>query len=135
MPIIRVRGRSMTPTLHPGDFLWIRPTHHLRRGQIVLIKRQKNKLYIKRIIGLPNEHLSIRNGRVYINGEMLPEPYVLSSAYVQPKADQRIDLPPSTYFTLGDARDDSLDSRQFGPVNAAEIVGAAIWKLWPPKPL
>jgi signal peptidase I len=132
MPLVRVRGRSMIPALRPGHFIWVGKRESLHRGQIVLIQIE-NTAYLKRIVGLPGERLEIRGGRVYINDQPLSEPYVPPTAYLEPKPDQTCRLPPSTFFVLGDARDDSLDSRQWGPVSVKDIVGVGRWRLWPPQ--
>jgi len=132
MPLVRVRGRSMTPALRPGVLLWVRKTPTLDRGRIVLVKDDHHGLYLKRVIGLPGEEVGIRAGRVLINGVPLDEPYVPPTAYLEPKPDQTWSVERGTYILLGDARDDSLDSRRLGPVTADQIIGVAICRLWPP---
>jgi signal peptidase I len=87
---------------------------------------------IKRIIGLSRETVEILNGRVHIDGHPLSEPYVTSVSYLQPQSDRTWTLAPGTCFVLGDARDDSLDSRRLGPISADQIIGAAVCRLWPP---
>jgi signal peptidase I len=84
-------------------------------------------------VGLPGEHIEQRRGRLQIEGAPLEEPYIPSSAYLEPKPDQIWTLDEDSYLVLGDARDDSLDSRAFGPVRRAEVVGVAARRLWPPS--
>ena len=136
MPLVRVRGRSMVPTLRPGQLVWFssRSSHPPVRGGIVLIRldRPPKGLYLKRLVGLPGETIELRSSRAFINGQSLLEPYVPESAALEPQQDVRCALSADRYFVLGDARDDSLDSRRFGPVTRSEIAGVAIWRLWPP---
>jgi signal peptidase I len=129
--IVRVRGRSMVPTLRPGDVLWVRRPGSFRRGQIVLLRRDE-ELLIKRIVGLPGETVAVRGGHVQVNGAPLAEPYVPPTAYLEPKPDQTWNVKEGTVVLLGDARDDSLDSRRLGPIGADQIVGTAVCRLWPP---
>jgi signal peptidase I len=119
----------MTPTLHPGDILWAKNPHDLKRGHIVVF--MKTALLLKRVIGLPGERLQIRSGRVLINETPLSEPYVPETAYLEPQTDGHWNLEPDAYFVLGDARDDSLDSRKLGPINRDEIKGIATFRFWP----
>ena len=130
MPFVRVRGRSMLPTLRPGDFLWIGPARKVKRGDIVLVR--KEELLLKRVVGLPGETISLRSSHVYVDGAPVEEPYVSPTSYLEPLPDQTIPLASSAYFVLGDARDDSLDSRRLGPVNIGQIEGVARRRLWPP---
>jgi signal peptidase I len=124
----------MLPALRPGDLLWVRHGTEPRRGDIVLVKHTAapQGLFLKRLVGLPGEHLEIRSNKVFINDRPLPEPYVPESASIEPKLNSAFDLPNSAFAVLGDTRDDSLDSRQFGPVPREEIVGAASRIVWPP---
>jgi len=133
--MVRVRGRSMLPALRSGEWLWVGRRRPFRRGMIVLLKRDDGTQYLKRLIGLPGESIEIRGGRLRIDGRLLPEPYVPETAYVQPQTDRTLQLPPGMVFVLGDSRDDSLDSRRWGPVPVKAIVGVAAWRLWPPAPL
>jgi len=120
----------MMPALRPGEVLWTEKPHDLKRGDIVLIR--KTTLLLKRIIGLPGETVALRSSRVSINNQPLHEPYVPTTAALEPLADQIFSLPPSTYLVLGDSRDDSLDSRRLGPVKINEIQGVARRRVWPP---
>ena len=121
----------MVPTLHPGDWLWTRRPGSFRRGQIVVLQHDQ-ELLIKRIVGLPGETVAIRHQCLFINGHLLSEPYVPETAFLQPQSDQMWTVGAGTYFVLGDARDDSLDSRRLGPISADEIIGTAVCRLWPP---
>lgn len=129
MSLVRVRGRSMAPALYAGEIVWAGRAHDLKRGDIVLVR--KTSLLVKRIIGLPGERIELRSGRVMINNTPLHEPYVLETAYLQPQPDLTVQIPSSYFFVLGDARDDSLDSRRLGTVNVKEIHGVIRRRLWP----
>lgn len=100
------------------------------RGDIVVF-RAKDGGYslIKRIVGLPGEKVEIRNGQVYINDQALHEPYVREPAHYQAPPEV---VPPGAYFVLGDNRNNSSDSHVFGVVPAAEILGRAWVRYWPP---
>jgi signal peptidase I len=134
--LIRVRGRSMVPALRPGHLLWASKTRaeSLERGQIVLIRlfRPPPGLFLKRIVGLPGEHVKIKGSHVIVNGQPLTEPYVNPLASVQPTPSGEWTLEADDYIVLGDARDDSLDSRRFGPVHSQEIDAIVRFRLWPP---
>jgi signal peptidase I len=126
----------MVPAFRPGDWLWIRTpfASGVRRGAVVLLRRTKPTagLSLKRIVGLPGEHLKLQGASLSINGQPHPEPYVDSRSGLEPKKDAAWDLADQEYVVLGDVRDDSLDSRAFGPVRAPQIIGVVAYRLWPP---
>jgi len=121
----------MVPTLRPGDLLWMGKTGSFKRGQVVVF-RHDQELSIKRIVGLPGDTVAIRHQHVLINDHSLSEPYVPETAYLQPQSDRTWAVVPGAYFVLGDARDDSLDSRRLGSVAAGQIIGVVVSRLWPP---
>ncbi len=116
----------MKPTLGNGDRIFInRNFGELSRGDIVIFQfpKDKSKSFIKRIIGLPGETIEIRDGKVFINGQNLDEPYISSEfnkakANMSPKA-----VPGEQYFVVGDNRDNSYDSRTWGTVSKDLIYG------------
>ncbi|AOT69776.1 signal peptidase I [Geosporobacter ferrireducens] len=146
---LEVHSVSMNPTLVERDYLILRNTHSVERGDIVSFKtdiqyteaelqqfnfiqrlRQgKTKNLIKRVIALPGDTLMIREGKVYVNGEQLEEAY-LNGEYTS--GDIEIDrIPEGQIFVMGDNRDNSLDSRSFGPVDMEMVQGKAIFRVLP----
>ena len=93
-----------------------------------------SQTYIKRVVGMPGDHLSIRDGHVYRNGHRESDPYAqpcLGAAECNFPA--TIIVPPGDYYMMGDNRPDSLDSRFWGPVPKAWIIGQAFMTYWPPS--
>lgn len=122
----RVTDVSMRPTLSEGQFLlinryvyrWASP----RRGEIVVLRTpgKPRWLYVKRVVGLAEETLAIRNGRVVIDGKPLNEPYARGSTGPDMEP---VRIPSDSVFVLGDNRAESEDSRHFGVVARAQLVG------------
>jgi len=127
-----VEGTSMNPTYPPGTHLYGAPiSTPLERGDVVLLDDGKEDYAVKRIIGLPNENVQLWRGRVFINKQMLDEPYLPKHTYTYPmepacrgRAFSRgaaFVLGEEEYFVLGDNRPYSADSRTYGPVNRKQI--------------
>jgi len=104
--------------------------HTPSRGEVIVFKfpRDISKDYVKRIIGLPGELISIKRGQVLVNGEPLNEPYVIHNDRTNMNP---ILVPEDTYFVLGDNRDVSSDSRNWGVVPLDNIVGKVWLRYWP----
>jgi len=122
-----VQGDSMYPTLRHDDVVQTRSLHALpKRGDVIILTDDRGDLAIKRIIGLPGEKVTIFLGFVYVNGQRLTEPYLLKNTYTF-KLDLRDGRPgvwklgDNQYFVLGDNRQQSIDSRHFGPVDTRGI--------------
>jgi signal peptidase I len=92
--------------------------------------RDETKNYIKRVIGLPGDLVRIDHGRVYVNGRLLPEPYV-PARFADDRSQPQMRIPPDEYFVMGDHRSISSDSRDFGPVDRDLIYGKAAFVYWP----
>lgn len=127
---------SMDPTLHEGQMLVISKINYLlgdpQRGDIVVLKDEvENKLLIKRIIGLPGEEIQLQNGKVYINSKELQPDYTSFPTYAY--SQEAWSLPQGEYFVLGDNRERSRDSRSenVGLVNRENIIGKAVFRIWP----
>ncbi|MBN1137349.1 MAG: signal peptidase I [Anaerolineae bacterium] len=131
----RVQGQSMEPNLHTDQRLVVEKVsyrfHGPRRGDVVVIRvpSQGEELLIKRVIGLPGETVEILNGQVYIDGQLLDEPYTDGST--RQGRIGRVVVPALHVFVMGDNRDHSNDSRTFGPVPIENIVGRAWLSYWP----
>lgn len=135
---VRVEGTSMLPRLENSDRLFINKFVYrvspIERGDIVVFHypRDPEKSYIKRVIGLPGDHLRIDQGTVYINGKRLIEKYV-PEEYRDDRSMAQIVVPEDSYFVMGDHRSISSDSRDFGPVDRSLIYGKAVFVYWPAK--
>lgn len=133
---VRVEGTSMLPRLEDHDRVFINKfVYHvasIHRGDIVVFHypRDPEKSYIKRVIAVPGDRLRIDRGDVYLNGKLLPEPYV-PLRYRDTKSMPEIVLPDDEYFVMGDHRSISSDSRDFGPVDRDLIYGKATFIYWP----
>ncbi|MCU4183767.1 signal peptidase I [Acidiferrimicrobium sp. IK] len=92
-----------------------------------------SSVLIKRVIALPGETVEGRNGRVYINGLLLREPYLAPGTLTSNFGPYRI--PAGTLWVMGDNRGDSEDSRVFGAIKRSSVVGRAVWRVWPPTRL
>lgn len=109
-----------------------------KRGDVIVFEAPNGyDEYIKRIIGLPGETVSLRNGHVYINHKLLDESYISDSIATVGnlflKDNEEIKVPPNNYFVLGDNRPYSSDSRSWGFVAKNKITGRAWFIYWPPK--
>jgi len=133
---VRVEGTSMAPGLRNSDRLFISKFffrfEKIRRGEIVVFHYplDPRESYIKRVIGLPGDTVSIRHGQVFIDGVALREPYV-PARYRDTRSMPPLVVPPDEYFVMGDHRSVSSDSRAFGPVDRDLIYGKADFIYWP----
>lgn len=133
---MRIEGKAMLPSFKDGDRILVeKNVSEIKRGEVVafLYPKDTTRLFIERVVGLPNETVSILNGRVFINDKELDEPY-LDQTYNQAKSSfPPIKVPDRNYFVLGDNRDNSSDSRYWGTVQAELIVGRYYWTYWGSK--
>ena len=131
---IRVDGYSMEPTLRSGEFVVVNKLSYKigepERGDVVVFHFPRNpeQEYIKRIVGLPGDTVSIRNGEVRVNGEILEEEYIKSAPSYQ--GDWTVGA--DGLFVLGDNRNNSSDSHNWGEVPMELVVGKAVFVYWPP---
>ena len=146
---------SMEPTLHcarPGDGCLARFSdrvianrlvyrlHDPQRGDIIVFGTnrkartvcQAGGTFVKRIVGLPGEHMAMRNGHVWIDGVRLREPYI-AAGYRGTETGSWARVPADSYFVLGDNRSISCDSRRWGAVRRGNIIGRVDLRYWPPR--
>ncbi|MBC7259028.1 MAG: signal peptidase I [Chloroflexi bacterium] len=134
----RILGASMLPTLETGQFVLVERVSYWfsepRRGDVVIFEypRAPQEDFIKRIIGLPGETVEIESGSVYINGNLLVEPYLAGQPTLTYRP-IRLTLGPDEYFVMGDNRAASSDSRAWGPLPRHNIIGRAWLCYWPPS--
>lgn len=131
----RVDGRSMEPALSTDNLVFVTKISYLTatpdRGDVIVVSKpsQQREDLVKRVVGLPDETVEIRDGKLYVNGIGLDE-----SGYVQDPGN--FSMPPlvlgdEAYFVLGDNRRESEDSRRFGPVPAKAVIGKVWFIYWP----
>jgi len=129
----RVKGDSMLPNFHDGELLLTeKVSYHLykpKRGDVVVFAAPGTRKvdYIKRIIALPHETIKIDNGTIYINNQLLKEPYETQST----EGSINMIIGDNQYFVLGDNRGASSDSRSFGSIDQKSIKGRTFFVYWP----
>jgi signal peptidase I len=130
---IRVEGASMQPSLSNGELVLVNKLAYKfqepRRGDIIIFHfpGDPDREFIKRIIGLPGDKIKIFNGHVYINNQLIYEPYIAAA----PAYQSEWETPPDHLFVLGDNRNNSSDSHSWGTVPLANVVGKALVIYWP----
>ncbi|OGG03767.1 signal peptidase I [Candidatus Gottesmanbacteria bacterium RBG_16_52_11] len=137
-----INGQSMDPTFHNGEYILTNKVEYKvsdpQRGDIVIFKSPRNKDidYIKRIIALPGETLRLQDGVFFINNLPLDESKYLSAdvvtyggSYLREMAE--VTVPGGEYFVVGDNRQHSSDSREFGPIPKEDFIGKAFFRYWP----
>src|ERR1700756_4123795 len=133
---VKVEGTSMAPLLSDQERIFINKFVYrfedIHRGDVVVFwyPLDRSKSFIKRVIGLPGETVEIRQGAVYVDGKLIPEPYV-PAQYEDLSDFGPVTVKPDSYFVMGDHRISSNDSRVFGPVESRYIYGRAVFAYWP----
>ncbi len=143
----KVQQTSMETTLLPEQYVLVdKLTPHwapYSRGDIVVFDPPETWSsgggvpFIKRIIGLPNDKVELRDGKVYVNGVALDEPYIFKDNGVPQTTDPQAGgaatwlIPAGELLVMGDHRQDSADSRSFGPIQVAHVIGRAWLRYWP----
>ncbi len=135
-----VEGASMDPTFSDGEYLIVdQISYRIRepkRGEVIIFKypRDLSKYFIKRVIGLPNETVEVKNGHIFITTASSTEAVELIEPYIDEDTspDQvKIKLKSTEYFVLGDNREASSDSRVWGPLQKGLVIGTPILRLYP----
>ena len=133
MPVLRIYGASMTPTLEDGQIVVSVKSSSFEPGDIVAFYHG-NKLLIKRFIAGSADWVDIdADGNVSVNGTVLDEPYISEKAYGEINITLPYQVPDKRYFLMGDNRDVSVDSRNtaVGCVSDEQIVGKVVFRIWP----
>ena len=133
MPVLRVYGSSMAPTLHNGEILISVKTKDFSSGDIIAFYHGY-KLLIKRYIAGPSDYVNVdEDGNVSVNGTLLDEPYLAEKAYGEADIEFPYQVPDQRYFVMGDNRSVSIDSRSsiVGCIAGDQIVGKVVFRVWP----
>jgi len=143
----QVNGQSMVPNFQSGEYvLTDKVSYKMRnpeRGEVVVFHAPPGANcpegtgcdFIKRILAVPGETVEVRNNQIIVNGQPLNEVYIPEDFETQAgafTANRVVTMGPDEYFTVGDNRSYSSDSRAWGPVPKTEIVGRAFFRYWPP---
>ena len=128
----------MAPAFQDGDCLLIDQrayrTRKPSRGEPVVLRLpQGRQAYLKRIVGLPEEWVSLEREGIQIEGKTLEEPYISKQQLPDEFVDQEWHLSADDYLVLGDTRSDSFDSRRFGPIGIDQLEGPVLLRYWPPS--
>lgn len=131
MGMASVSGDSMYPSLHDGDIVFYRRHNsEYRQGDVVAILRPNGEEYVKRVVALAGDTVNIQNGEVYVNGQLVETKEALGKTNAMSEdVSYPLVVGDKEVFVLGDNREISKDSREFGPVKVADIKGKILWYL------
>ncbi len=133
LPVLRIYGTSMSPTLDEGNYVLSVKGSNFETGDVIAFY-YNNKILIKRVIAQPGEWVDIaKDGTVYVNNVKIDEPYVTDLAFGECDIELPYQVPESRVFVMGDHRDVSVDSRSttIGCVAEEQIVGKIVFCIWP----
>ena len=133
LPILQISGDSMSPTLEHDDIVVLLKTKKFERGDLIGFYYQ-GKILLKRVIAVPEDEVAIdADGNVYVNGELLEEPYVTDKVLGDCDLEFPYKVPGTSYFVLGDRRSNSVDSRNsvVGAISRDDIIGKVFIRVWP----
>lgn len=133
LPVLRIYGTSMTPTLQDGEILFTVKTTDFKPGEIVAFY-YNNKILVKRVICREGDWVDLdEDGTVYVNGEERDEPYLVERALGETNIELPYQVPDGRIFVMGDHRSTSVDSRNtaVGCVSQEQIVGKVVFRIWP----
>lgn len=135
LPFLRVTGSSMTPTLYNDEMIVCSKRSNFKSGDVVAFY-YNNKILLKRVIGTSGDFINItEDGTVYLNGEILDEPYVEDKALGECDIPLPYQVPDNRIFVMGDHRSVSVDSRSVsvGCIADEYVIGKVIFRIWPPE--
>ena len=131
----RIGNTSMLPTVSPGDLLLIKlKPQSINRGDVIIINPHGDQRshQIKRVIGMPRDEILIDKGSIIVNNHLLSEPYLKGRPRTEFSDNaKKWSLGKNYYLVMGDNRLVSTDSRTLGPISRQQIIGKAIYRLWP----
>lgn len=134
----QVVGNSMSPNYNDGDIVFVSKIHYklgnVKRNDIISFESEDVRYLIKRVIGLPGESIEYKDNTLYINGVGYEELYLDDDTWTDNFSLIDLDysqIPEDMYLVLGDNREDSYDSRDFGLIKKSDIIGKCIFKIWP----
>lgn len=133
LPVLRIYGTSMTPTLQDGEILFTVKTTDFKPGEIVAFY-YNNKILVKRVICREGDWVDLdEDGTLYVNGEEREEPYLVEKALGETNIELPYQVPDGRIFVMGDHRSTSVDSRNtaVGCVSQEQIVGKVVFRIWP----
>jgi len=133
MPVLKIYGNSMSPTLDEGEIVVAVKTSRFEQGD-VLAFYYNNRVLVKRVIGGPGDWVDIdQEGVVKVNGVLLDEPYLIDRSFETCDIQLPYQVPDGQYFVMGDHRSTSIDSRTtaVGCVSAEQVVGRILFCVWP----
>ena len=133
LPILQISGDSMSPTLEHDEIVVLLRTKNFERGDLIGFYYQ-GKILLKRVIAVPEDEVAIdADGNVYVNGELLEEPYVTDKELGDCDLEFPYKVPGTSYFVLGDRRSNSVDSRNsvVGAISSDDIIGKVFIRVWP----
>lgn len=133
LPILQISGDSMSPTLEHDEIVILVKTKEFNRGDLLGFYYQ-GKILLKRVIALPDDEVAIdAEGNVYVNGEVLEEPYVTDKGLGDCDLEFPYKVPGTSYFVMGDRRSNSVDSRNsvVGCIPQEDIIGKVFIRVWP----
>lgn len=133
LPILQISGNSMSPTLEHDEIVVLLKTNDLQQGDLIAFYYQ-GKILLKRVIAEPEDEVAIdTDGNVYVNEQLLEEPYVTEKSFGDCDLDFPYIVPANSYFVLGDRRTNSVDSRNsvIGSITHDDIIGKVFIRVWP----
>lgn len=133
LPILQISGDSMSPTLEHDEIVVLLKTKKFERGDLIGFYYQ-GKILLKRVVALPEDEVAIdTDGNVYVNGELLDEPYVTDKGIGDCDLEFPYKVPGTSYFVMGDRRSNSVDSRNsvVGSIPREDIIGKVFIRVWP----